>query len=396
MFSIFVTILKKEFTQIIRNRKFLFVTIIMPFILFPSIFWIGGKIVNERKPNYNNVIDVFVEDETKGYSSLTNYLKSIKKINVIQINNLKDERNKDGISLGLLIPKEFENEINLKGNPQVEIYYNINNEMSLLASYMLSSYIEKFSDDIIRNRLQSFGVSDNNFNKISIIKNSSSFKEDYSNRLLANILSVVIIILSVVAPMIAALDLGFREKERGTMAVLLTTQANRISVVFGKFIAMTSTAIITSVLAIEGLIFAIANRGGYIFDSSVLRFYMSNKAIGVVCIILILSIMLFAAIELILSICSKSIKEIKGYLFLLTLITFIPSLFMQLINTSTINEKYFHIPIVNIILLIKEVVLRGINTKHILMVIAWIMAYILVLITIAIHLLDKDEVSVRE
>lgn len=395
MFRIFLTVLKKELIEILRNKKALIASIIVPFVLFPSIFWFSGKIINQKTSNPDNIINVLVEDEITGNSSLTNYLKSIEKINVIQINSIKNEWNKGEMSLGLVIPKEFEDKISLKGKTQVELYYNSNSENSVIASYILSSYIEKFSDDMIGNRLESFGISDDNFNKVSIIRNNSSFEENYSNRFLAMILPMILIILSIAAPMVGVLDLGVGEKERGTMGALLTTQADRMSVVLGKFFAISTIAIITSVSAIEGLIFAITNRNGYIFDDRGLTFYLSNKAIVIISIILILTIMLFGALELTLSIYPKSIKEARVYLFPLTLITFIPIILAQSIDINNIPEKYFHIPVVNIVCLIKEIAILEINANHISVVIAWIVAYILISISIAIYLFNKEEVVIR-
>lgn len=395
MFRVFFTVFKKELIEIVRDKRALIASIIVPFILFPAIFCFVGRTMNRQIITSDDVINVYVEEVNGSEGSLTNYLKSTKKFNVILRDGIKKEWDKGEMALGLIIPEEFEYSLNLKSSPDVEVYYNENSENSVIASHILISYIEKFSNNIIKSRLTGYEISEDNYNEIIIIKKASSYGGEYSKKILATILPIILIIISIITPMAGAMDLGVREKERGTIEALLTTQAGRMSVLFGKFFAISTMAIITAVAAIEGLVFAITDRSGYILSERGLSFYLSNATLGTIGIVLILTIMLFGALELALSIYSKSIKEAQAYISPLVLIAFVPIIFTQSININYIPQRYFHIPLVNIVCIIKELAILEVNINHVVVVIIWLLVYIILSIALATIFFNKEEIVIR-
>src|SRR3712207_8932641 len=72
--------------------------------------------------------------------------------------------------------------------------------------------------------------------------------------MLSMMLPMMLIIFAASGPIAAATDLGAGEKERGTLEPLLTTQASRMSLLWGKFLAITVMGILTTLAFLGGLI----------------------------------------------------------------------------------------------------------------------------------------------
>ena len=75
-------------------------------------------------------------------------------------------------------------------------------------------------------------------------------------------LPLLLIIYSIAGPMGAAVDLGAGEKERGTLEPLLTTQAGRLSLLWGKFFAITVMGHISTISSLIGLYIAMKQDNG--------------------------------------------------------------------------------------------------------------------------------------
>jgi sodium transport system permease protein len=115
-------------------------------------------------------------------------------------------------------------------------------------------------------------------------------------------------------------------------------------------------------LQIFGLLFAI----GYLASSSIL----GVPELSPVTILLIIgAIMLFAvmvvAIELALAMRSHSVKEAGSILGPAIMLIIFPALFTQVINLDGIESFWFAIPVVNVLLALRELLMNRIITGHI-------------------------------
>jgi ABC-type Na+ efflux pump permease subunit len=130
----------------------------------------------------------------------------------------------------------------------------------------------------------------------------------------------------------------------------------------GKWAAVATITGVGVVLQIFGLLFAI----GYLASSSLIGLpELSITAI----LLLITAILLFAvmivAIELALAMRSHSVKEAGSILAPMLLLIVFPALFTQVINLDGIESVWFAIPVVNILLALRELLMNRIIPSHI-------------------------------
>ncbi|MEZ7994592.1 MAG: ABC transporter permease subunit [Candidatus Poseidoniaceae archaeon] len=159
-----------------------------------------------------------------------------------------------------------------------------------------------------------------------------------------------------------SIDMTAGERERGTLEALLSLPCTRLELLFGKWLAVATITGVGVLLQICGLLFAI----GYLASSSII----GVPELSVLTILLIIgAIMLFAimvvAIELALAMRSHSVKEAGSILGPAIMLIIFPALFTQVINLDGIESFWFAIPVVNVLLALRELLMNRIITSHI-------------------------------
>ena len=160
-----------------------------------------------------------------------------------------------------------------------------------------------------------------------------------------------------------SIDMTAGERERGTLEALLSLPCTRLELLLGKWLAVATITGVGVLLQIFGLLFAI----GYLASSSIL----GVPELSILTIVLIIgAIMLFAimvvAIELALAMRSHSVKEAGSILGPAIMLIIFPALFTQVINLDGIESFWFAIPVVNVLLALRELLMNRIITTHIL------------------------------
>ena len=159
-----------------------------------------------------------------------------------------------------------------------------------------------------------------------------------------------------------SIDMTAGERERGTLEALLSLPCTRLELLFGKWLAVATITGVGVLLQICGLLFAI----GYLASSSII----GVPELSMLTILLIIgAIMLFAimvvAIELALAMRSHSVKEAGSILGPAIMLIIFPALFTQVINLDGIESFWFAIPVVNVLLALRELLMNRIITTHI-------------------------------
>ena len=176
---------------------------------------------------------------------------------------------------------------------------------------------------------------------------------------------MIVAIWTATAAMQPAIDMTAGERERGTLEALLCSPIGRLELLIGKWIAVTSIAAVGVIIQILGLFLAI----GMIADGSSV---LDVPTISVLSLLLmIVSVLIFAimvvAFQLAMAVRSHSVKEAGTILGPIILLIIMPAMFAQLINLEGIEYWWFLIPVVNILIALRELLTDTIIIDHILL-----------------------------
>lgn len=388
----FWVIFKKELKDLFRDRKTLIVGILLPLVMFPLIYGLMGKSVDSSTKKVAENLKVAIED--KGDSSLGKFLKSQANITKIDSTDIKKDVQEGVAYIGIVIPEDFDKRLREERAMDVKLLVDDTSQSSTMAEGIIKGYIEGYSKEIVKTRLEARNIDVSILSPVTISQEVvAKEKGGFGKFMLSLMLPMFLIMYAVSSPMAAAIDLGAGEKERGTLEPLLTTQASRMGILFGKLLAITVMGVIGSVASILGLLISFKTAPGIFGEDMAL--ILPPKALILMGVAIVLITMTFGAIELAVSIYARSFKEAQTYLTPTTIIGMAAGFGVYMIDVKNLGAAYFNIPLVNVTLIIKELINGIYNPAHIAITFGWIFVYIAAALLFVRYMFTREEVIFR-
>jgi len=196
-----------------------------------------------------------------------------------------------------------------------------------------------------------------------------------------------------------AIDLTAGEKERGTMETILSSPISRSHLVFGKFLLVLTTALATAALSVisMGISFALVNslqaktiQAG---DEGIEMHIGVGAALSVFIMAIPLAV-LFSSVQLMVASFAKTYKEAQTYLVPLIFIVIIPAIAAMLPGVD-LSAKLALVPILNVSLLCKELVIGTYHWNFIAIIFTSTCAYAAVALFLATKMFQRESVLFR-
>ncbi|MEY8001412.1 ABC transporter permease subunit [Clostridium sp. Mt-5] len=385
----FWVILKKELTDIFRDRKTLIFTILLPIIMYPAMF----KIIDLTMKNTTDSLQKNITIAYRGdkNSSIHKMLKNMKNITMDNSGDESEKLKKGKIALIIDVPENFDSKVAGEDKTNIKIIYDKDSNKSSMASSIIKDIFNKYSASIVDGRLQAKGINSRILTPFEIKEETLSKQDD--SPIAAGILSVLptILIIFMISPTIGiAADLVAGEKERGTFEPLLSTAVGRMSIFWGKLMAISSVALITLIVTLASMIGSML----YIFSGGG-EFTIPIGAFALIGIVSVFVLIAISSIEISISIFARSMKEantyLGGFLVPVMILTYVP--FMM--DAKNIGFMFFNIPIVNAVVVMKEAIVGIFNPVHIAVVLGWHIVYVVATVFLAKVMFSKEEVVFR-
>lgn len=207
--------------------------------------------------------------------------------------------------------------------------------------------------------------------------------------LLATVIPLVLVLMTITGAVYPAIDLTAGERERGTIEALIASPVSRVQVLFAKYIAVVTVALLTALVNLfamfttlwaTGLLSTLTAGGGF-------------PAIELLQILglLVLFSGFFSALLLSLTSFAKSFKEAQAYLIPLMLLALTPGIF-SLMPGVELKGMLAVVPLVNIVLLARDLLSGGFEPVPALAAVLSTFAYAAASLGIAARLFGSDAV----
>lgn len=387
-----LTVFKKELKDMLRDRKTLVSSIIIPLLIFPIMFGLMGKGMEKSTKQVTENLKIALIDNSN--SSLSSFIKSQKNINIIKSDNIKEDVMEGNIYVGLILPDNLEKDLENEKPVEIKIVYDDSSQSSNMAKGVLDSLIDAYSKEVVKARLSKRDIDLSILNPFNITEEvAAKDKGGFGKFMLSLLLPMMLMIYAMTGPMPAATDLGAGEKERGTLEPLLTTQTGRMNLLFGKLMAITVMGLIGTAASLGGLMIGF-KAGGDMFGGD-MSFVMPINALIIIGIGLLLLTMTFGALELSISIYARSFKEAQTYLSPLTIIGIAAGYGTYMMEAKNVSSAIFNVPLVNMVMVIKELINGIYNPLHIGLTFGWLIIYILISVFVARYMFSREEVIFR-
>lgn len=388
-----ITIVKKEFKDILRDRKTLVMTFVIPIVIMPLLFsFIFSSVGEMSMPSEDNKYDIILETDSPTLKEM------FKTVDTIALSEGKGEqaieKAYDGKALLFIkVSDNFEQALLNNTTPSISLYYDTTSQRAQTAVQLVQSVFTSYQTNYVSQILKANGLPDQSLQPFNYqIEAKDDSVDSMSAMMLGMLVPMMIIGYSSSGLVPIATDLGAGEKERGTLEPLLSTSVSRNSILIAKLIVTASFGIITSVLSGVGVILAMQYG---LPESMAISVNIPTSGLLIILGLAILYSLFMAAVLLLVSTYARSVKEANTYLAPCSLVPMLLSMVTMYTDPSSISTVMLNIPILNVVTVIKEIIVNQLNYTHLYITIAWSVVYIIASIIIARKMYEKESIVFR-
>lgn len=390
----FLTVLKKELLDIVRDKKTLVFTLILPILIYPIMFKFMSSAMEKTQSDVQKEINIYIDGNKN--SSMAKAITSLDNIKLPEIESPTESLKNGDIQLIVKIPENFDENISQGKNDTIELLIDEESNKSMIASSMVNEIYESYKKSIVEQRLADKGIDSSILTpfKVSVKSGINADNEDINGgaAMLLTMIPTLIVILMVSSTVGMAADLGAGEKERFTFEPLLSTSAKRASLLWGKIGALCTVSFIALMANLTAMVISMQK---FMIVGEEVNFKLTPATILGMLIIGALVLITLSALQISVSIYARSTKEANSYLAAITMPTMILAFLPYMMDAKGINPAFFNIPITNAICLMKEFTVGIFDIKHIAIVVGWHIVYIIASIIFAKFMFSKEEVIFR-
>lgn len=355
-------IYKKEILEMLRDKRTLIFSILLPTLIFPVIFFFIGKFTmdktKEAQEKEINIAFVNVQD-MPGLENLFTKEKGFNKVS-LESQDFETEildKNADYI---IEVPAGAKLPSISRAQEQITIYNKGSSKLNNIMTSRVNKVIDAFNSAQRRALGDAYNLTNDNvkaFNTpLEVKRKNFASKREKTGEMVGPMTAYILILLAVAGAMYPALEIGVGEKERGTLETLLLTPMAKSKIVLAKFGVIFTTSFLSVAVTLLSYLFwtYIFTMGGKMINLSFLS-NISALDILLIGILLIPLTSIFASIMLCASIYAKNMKEAQAYMSPIMMMGFLPVI-VAFVPGMELNWKTAMIPVTNVALAMKDLI----------------------------------------
>ncbi|MBN1779665.1 CPBP family intramembrane metalloprotease [bacterium] len=346
---------RKEIKDTLRDKRTVMMMILVPILLYPLLFTTMGQLMTTGTKKLEAQKSVIALNDSLP-DMLVGIIGSEDHFEITFQDDPVEAIREKSIQ-GYLTSRTKEDTL------QYVVYFDAAIDKSRLCQERLSDVLDIYREEIQTERLSKKSLDLSILHPFEIDLENIAPPSRMGGMFLGSILPMLLIVTMVLGAMYPAIDLTAGEKERGTLETILTIPVQRLELLFGKFLTVTTTAFITGLLNLASMML--------VYTSGMVQMGEISKHLefgitpfGLLC--LIFSLIPFALFisAAIISVClfARSFKEAQNFVTPVYLLIMFPT-FIAMMPGVELNRSLALIPVVNISLLFREIFLNNYPTE---------------------------------
>jgi sodium transport system permease protein len=391
---------RKELTEALRDRRTLVAMIVVPLILFPLVSVgfgsMAASINNKAKAATTKIMILGGQDSPQIVAGL----KNLEKISIVPLeSDWKNQIINKQLPAAVEIPAGFEKDLAAQKDVAVTIYDYDGELNSDVAVGKIQKYFNDYRDTVVKDRLLARNLPANTIQPFDIKQQNVAPPEKSGAALfVGGFIAYIVVFLCFNGGMHPAVDLTAGEKERGTMETILSSPVSRSHLVLGKFLLVLTTALVTAAISVfsMGVSFAIvaaAQKGSAGQDAAFTVHIGLGAALSVLVMALPLAV-LFASVLITIASFAKTNKEAQSYIMPLMILVIVPAIAAMLPGMD-LTPKLAIIPILNVSLLCKELVIGIYHWNYIAIIFSSTCVYAAIALFLAVKMFQRESILFR-
>lgn len=352
----------KELRALLRDRKTLIFTILIPIFAMPLMGFGFAKVASimTAKANTQEIkYAVFGAQNAPAVAALFASEPSFREVKLAGPEEIKAAIADERIKLALSLPERFDETIGSSQQAAIGLHFN-SADAGDITRKRVGAVIEKYNAGLRDKALTSFKLSPPQLefvlNPVKLDEHSTANQRARMGALIGGFLPYILLFVCLMAAMYPAIDIGAGEKEAGTLETLLLAPVARTELVTGKFMVLFTFGLAAALLMVASL-------------GVVLRFFVAKLGpalaavvqslgaadLALVALMLVPTAAIFAAVLLAMSIYAKSYKDAAGMMQPMIIVAILPIL-LAMVPGVELTWMWASVPLTNVALAMKEIV----------------------------------------
>ena len=421
--KILKTLVKKEMLDVFRDKKTVFIMLVIPIILYPLIFLGAMQLMtfissSMEKNNYKIV--VAAEDEGRflhkledfrqnGRESAEGVVQTDSEASGAETQETAEEEEQsyeitivdsDSITDYETALNEEEIDVYISGGPQdgrmqYDVYYLSSADNSSYAAGLIMDVFDALKEDLSKQMIADEGLDVQAvLEPIAYARQDIASSEQSIGSIMGSILPFMLVISLLMGTMYPAIDTTAGERERGTLETILTLPVTNRQLIVSKFITVALIGIISAllnILSMGAITFYMYKMLDMQTDMGSFDLAKFIPAI-LVCILAVFAFSLFiSAVAMCVTSFAKSYKEANNYITPLMLVVMFVG-YVGFIPNIELTQTMAMVPVANICLLVKNMLLFKVDYAAISIVLLSNVAYAVIAILFLSKIYDSEAI----
>lgn len=384
----------KEMREMLRDKRVRSSAFFGPLMMVAMLMMVFGFLISSLSEAKNQKAHV-----VRSNNSVVKRMED-SKMEVHFVSSVAEGREmlKDGRARVVLnFPDEIDQKLMAHEPATVEAYYNPNEQVSQVALAAIQQIFAKVNDESRKQLLASRGIPVEMANPVHLEPIKVTVGQAKANDILVGFLPYMIVIWAFYGGMSIVSDLVAGEKEKSTLETLLIAPIGRTQIAMGKFLSLGTICLLSSMSALAGVYVigaAHLNVTKKLFEQGV---GVTPEAAGVIFLVLVPTVALFASLMLAVSAYAKNVRESQSYLTLISFIVLMPAICSQFIGFTDAGSARWvsFVPILSTANIIRQAMFGKFEAASIIACMSVSVFIALIAMRVAIHLFSREQVLTR-
>ncbi|MBL8956819.1 MAG: ABC transporter permease [Myxococcaceae bacterium] len=362
-------LLKKELLDIVRDRRMLAMMLLVPVVLYPATLLLMGFVMSAGKARLalEDLNVAVCSDDAAAFLALepvpahTSYVRFSRATAEAE---LREKR----VAAIVDSPDGAFAAVKAKGQGVVTVVYTKRQDRSVEGRDRVRAVLDEVSKGALVARLEETELPATFAEPVKRDELDLDFQKDLGPFFASRLLPLLLLMMLFIGALYPAVDLTAGEKERGTLETLLVAPVRPLDVMQAKFIAVALTAVVAALanLSAMGATFAL---GIDLAEGGAVSMHLSLVQVLTLGACLVPAAVMASGISLAIASLARTFKEGQTLMTPVLLAAIMPAI-MAMMPGVELNAATACVPLLDVALLVKAVVLDAAQPLHVALTVA--------------------------
>ncbi len=361
--SAFGVLLKKELLDVVRDRRTLLLTLVLPVVLYPGLLAVMGVIMNLGKERLKNE-PLIVATVGPDAATLLARRPPPPKTTYQPKSRAEAELALKDKAIAAIVDVPPGSLAGLPEGKQVvaTVLYTKRFDRSMQALDRLKPILQALNDSELTGRLESRQLEAEFVTPVKTDPVDLEFQKDLGPLIASRLLPVLLLTMLALGGIYPAVDLTAGEKERGTLETLLVASVTPTQVMAAKYVTVALAACFSALanLAAMGGTFG----AGLALGPTTVTVHFGPGTLAMMLVCLVPAALLIAGLALAVASTARTFKEGQALMTPLLLVILLPALASQMPGVELTTATAL-VPLLNVSLLVKALALGTVQPLHV-------------------------------